>query len=111
MRERTRAPAAPPVATWSETITDRMIAYAPGRMGFFDRLRKMLQGPPHIQGGDDESNAALHEEFGTRDAGSADIRRMESTVGGAVMPGMAGSEAAETAEADLSEEAPPSSES
>ena len=29
-RERTSAPAAPPAATCSETITERMIAYAPG---------------------------------------------------------------------------------
>jgi hypothetical protein len=85
-----------------------MIAYAPGAMSFLDRLRNMLAGPPRVQGGDDEGAAALREEYGTPDEGAADIRRMETTAGGAPMPGFAASEAAETAEADLeTEEAPP----
>ena len=77
-------------------------------MSFLARLRKMLAGPPHIQGGDVEGDAALHEDFGSPDEGAADVRRMETTAGGAVLPGYASSEAAEAGEEDLaSEEAPP----
>jgi len=78
-------------------------------MGFFDRLRKMLAGPAHVQGGDDEGAAALREEYHTAGPGADDIHRMETRAGGAVMPGIAATDAAETAEADLSEEAPPES--
>jgi hypothetical protein len=77
-------------------------------MSFLDRLRKMLAGPPHIQGGDNEGDAALHEEFGTSNEGAADLRRMGTRAGGAAMPGLASLEATEAAEADLeTEEAPP----
>ena len=75
-------------------------------MGFLDKLRKMLAGPPRVQG-DTADAAALHEELGTSDAGAADLRRMETTAGGAVVPGIAGSDAAQVAEAEVeSEEAP-----
>jgi hypothetical protein len=76
-------------------------------MGFFDQLRKMLQGPAHVQGGDDEGNVALHEDFGAGNAPEADIHRMETNIGGAVMPGISAQDAAETVEADFSEEAAP----
>jgi hypothetical protein len=85
-----------------------MIAYAPRAMSFLDRLRKMLAGPPHVQGGDDEGAAALHEEFGTPDEGEAEVKRMETTAGGAVMPGYAASEAAEAADENLATEEAPS---
>jgi hypothetical protein len=85
-----------------------MIAYAPRAMSFLDRLRNLLSGPPHVQGGDSESDAALREEYGVPDEGAADVRRMETTAGGAPIPGFAAHEAAELAEADLeAEEAPP----
>jgi hypothetical protein len=81
-------------------------------MGFLDRLRALLSGPPHIDdpSGDEPGAVAadMHEEYGAPDEGAADLKRMESTLGGAVMPGVAGAAAAETAESDLeSEEAPP----
>jgi hypothetical protein len=76
-------------------------------MGFFDQLRKMLQGPPHVQGGDDEGNVALHEDFGAGNAPDGDIKRMETSIGGAVMPGISSQDAAETVEGDFSEEAAP----
>jgi len=77
-------------------------------MSFLDRLRKALAGPPHIQGGDDEGDAALHEEYGTPDPAEADVRHLETTTGGAVLPSFASSDAAVTAEEELeSEEAPP----
>jgi hypothetical protein len=76
-------------------------------MGFLDSLRKMLQGPPHVQGGDDEGAAALHEEYGTGSGSDADIKRMETSIGGAVMPGISSQDAAETVEADFSEESAP----
>ena len=72
-----------------------------------DQLRKMLQGPPHVQGGDDEGNVALHEDFGAGNAPEADIKRMETSIGGAVMPGISSQDAAETVEGDFSEEAAP----
>ena len=85
-----------------------MIAYALGPMGFFDQLKKMLQGPAHVQGGDDEGNVALHEDFGAANKGEADIHRMETAIGGAVVPGIGAQDAAETVEGDFSsEEAPP----
>lgn len=81
-------------------------------MGFLDRLRNMLAGPPRVQGGDAEEAAALHEEFGTPDEGSADVRRVEGGgpgVGaGLHNVGFGASEAAEAAETDLSEEETPS---
>ncbi|HJQ75243.1 MAG TPA: hypothetical protein VJ814_10165 [Gaiellaceae bacterium] len=84
-----------------------MIAYAPAAMGFLDRLRKKLAGPVHVQGGDPAGEVALQEEFGGSDSGAADLRRAEKLSGGAVMPGQATAEAAETAEANLqTEEAP-----
>ena len=76
-------------------------------MGFLDGLRKMLQGPPHVQGGDDEGAAALHEEYGTGSAPEADVRQMNTAIGGAVMPSIGASDAAETVESDFSEEAAP----
>ncbi|TML74833.1 MAG: hypothetical protein E6G12_10740 [Actinobacteria bacterium] len=81
-------------------------------MGFLDRIRNALAGPPHVDDSDrdegPEIDAAMAEDFGAPDKGAADVRRMETTAGGAVMPGKAGAEAAEAAEADLaSEEAPP----
>jgi hypothetical protein len=78
-------------------------------MGFLDRLRNLLAGPPRIQG-DAADEAALHEEFGTPDQGAADVRRVEGSPGGGGglhNVGFGASEAAEAAEADLSEEAPP----
>jgi hypothetical protein len=79
-------------------------------MSFFDRLRKLLAGPPRVQTGADEG-AALHEEFGTSNTGEADLRRAENLSGGAVAPGLATPAAAEAAEAQIaSEEAPPSEE-
>ena len=76
-------------------------------MGFLDNLRKMLQGPPHVQGGDDEGNVALHEDFGTGSTPEADVRRIETSIGGAVMPSIGPQDAAETVESDFSEEAAP----
>jgi hypothetical protein len=79
-------------------------------MGFLDRLRNMLSGPPRVQG-DAAEEAALHEEFGTPDEAAADVRRVEGSpgVGGGLHnAGFAASQAAEAAEADLeTEEAPP----
>jgi hypothetical protein len=80
-------------------------------VSFLDRLRNMLSGPPHIDdSGDDpgEFAADMQEEYGAPDEGAADLKRLEATSGGAVVPGVATSEAAEAAEEDLeSEEAPP----
>jgi hypothetical protein len=77
-------------------------------MGFLDNLRKMLQGPPHVQGGDDEGASALHEEYGTSSAPEADVKRMGSSIGGGVMPSIGAQDASETVEGDFSaEEAPP----
>lgn len=85
-----------------------MIAYALRAMSFFDRLRKMLAGPAHIQGGDDEGEAALNEEYGAHDEGAAELSRVEQLSGGAVIPGRAAAEGAEAAADDLAtEEAPP----
>jgi hypothetical protein len=79
-------------------------------MGLFDSLRKALRGPAHVQGGGDEgASAALHEEYGASDAAGQDVKRMETTAGGAVTPGIGGSEAAEAADADLGEESQPGS--
>jgi len=76
-------------------------------MSFLDRLRNLLAGPARVQG-DSADAAALHEELGTPDAGAADVRRVETATGGYAVPGLADSEAAEAAEADLgTEEAPP----
>jgi hypothetical protein len=79
-------------------------------MGFLDRLRRLLAGPPRIQG-DAADEAALHEELGTPDDGAADVRRVGGSpgVGGGLHnTGFAASEAAEAAEADLeTEEARP----
>jgi hypothetical protein len=77
-------------------------------MSFLGRFRDWLAGPPHVaDGGDEGAAAALHEEFHTSDAAEADVRKMETTAGGAAMPGISGSDAAETVEADFSEEAAP----
>jgi hypothetical protein len=80
-------------------------------MSFFARLRNLFSGPAHIAGGGDDSGevaADMHEEYGAPDEGEADLKRMETTIGGAVVPGISGSEAAETGLEDLeSEEAPP----
>jgi hypothetical protein len=85
-----------------------MIAYALA-MSFLDRLRNLLAGPPRVKGDATES-AALREEFGAPDEGSADVRSVEGPgVGGGLhTTGFGGVEAAEAAEGDLStEEAPP----
>ena len=79
-------------------------------MGFLDKLRNILGGPPHVQADSAEDDATLHEEFGAGDPGEGDLRYMEDTGGGAYSTGIryAGSESAEAAEEDLeSEEAPP----
>jgi len=77
-------------------------------MSFLDSLRKLFAGPTHVGDGSDADAAALHEEYGTPDESAADVRRVETTAGGAPLPGRAASEAAEAAEEDLSsEEAPP----
>ena len=79
-------------------------------MSFLDRLRNLLAGPPRVQGGDAEEAAAVREEFGASDEGSADVRRVEGPgVGGGMHNvGFAGTEAAEAAEGDLSTEETPS---
>jgi len=79
-------------------------------MGFFDGLKKMLRGPAHVQGGDDEGAAALHEEYGIADEDGSDFRMAAGTggVGGPVVPSLAGldgSDAGGVAEDD--ESAPP----
>jgi hypothetical protein len=80
-------------------------------VSLLDRLRKLFEGPSHIgDKGDDpgEFAADMHEEYGAPDEGAADLQWMENVHGGAVVPGIAASEAAETAEEDLeTEEAPP----
>jgi len=77
-------------------------------MGFLSKFRDWLAGPPHVAEGDDEgAAAALHEEFHTSSAAEADVHKMETTAGGAAVPGIGGSDAAETVESDLSEEAAP----
>ncbi|HJQ75244.1 MAG TPA: hypothetical protein VJ814_10170 [Gaiellaceae bacterium] len=80
-------------------------------MSLLDRLRNLLSGPPHIaDSGDDagEFDADMHEEYGAPDEGKADLERMENLSGGAVVPGIATSEAAEAGEEDIeTEEAPP----
>jgi hypothetical protein len=76
-------------------------------MSFLARLRNLLAGPPRVQG-DAADAVALQEEYGTPDEGAADVRHIETTAGGAAVPGIAASEAAGAAEEDLqSEEAPP----
>ena len=78
-------------------------------MGFFDKLRNAIAGPPHVNaGGDSEVEATLHEEFGAGDAAAADLRAAESRIGGAVVPGLSAQEGAEAAEDALApEQAPP----
>jgi hypothetical protein len=77
-------------------------------MSFLDKIRNALAGPPHIEGGDDETDATLREEYGTPDEAEADVTHLETSTGGAVVPSFASSDAAEAAEDDLeSEEAPP----
>ena len=49
-------------------------------MRLLDRLRKMLAGPAHIQGGGEGDAAALDEEYGTPDSAAPDAR---NTVGAA----------------------------
>jgi hypothetical protein len=52
--------------------------------------------------------AAEESTASSPDEGAADIKRMETTAGGAAVPGIAGSAAAQAAEAQIaSEEAPP----
>jgi hypothetical protein len=43
-------------------------------MSFLDRLRKMLAGPPQIQGGGEGGAGALDEEYGTPDKAAPDAR-------------------------------------
>lgn len=80
-------------------------------MSLLDRLRKLFEGPSHVgDTGDDPSEFAAdrQEEYGAPDKAAAELERMENVHGGAVVPGIAASEAAETAEEDLeTEEAPP----
>jgi hypothetical protein len=80
-------------------------------LSILDRLRSLFAGPSHIgDTGDDQSEFAadMQEEYGAPDEAAADLERMENVHGGAVVPGIAASEAAETAEEDLeTEEAPP----
>ncbi len=81
-------------------------------MSLFDRLRNMLSGPPHVaDGGDSEAAADLHEEYGTPDAGEADVERMAETGGGGGGyvrgGGFGASEAAEAADGELDSGAPP----
>lgn len=59
-------------------------------------------------GGDATANeAAMAEESAAPDEGEGDIKRMETTAGGAAIPGIASSGAAEAAESQIaSEEAP-----
>jgi hypothetical protein len=86
-----------------------MIAYAPA-MSFLDRLRNMLAGPPRVEGGDAAEAAALQEEFGAPDEGTADVRRVEGSPGaggGLHNVGFGASEAAEAAQDDLASEEPP----
>lgn len=49
-------------------------------MSLLDRLREMLAGPPHIQGGAEGGAPALDEEYGTPDTAAPDARH---TVGAA----------------------------
>jgi hypothetical protein len=87
-----------------------MIAYALRAMSFLDRIRKMLAGPPHVQAGDDEEAAALHEEYGAPREGEADLKYMEETGGGGGAAGLrlGASEAAEVSLDELeTEETPP----
>jgi hypothetical protein len=80
-----------------------MIAYAAGAMSLSDWFRRMFSSHSET----DEEAAAMHEEYGAQDEGEADVRRMETTAGGAVMPGIYGSAGAEAAEAEIeSEEGP-----
>jgi hypothetical protein len=80
-------------------------------MGLWDRIRNALAGPPHVDDSDrdegPEIDAAMAADFAAPDKGEADVRRMEAGQSGAVLPGKAGAEAAETAEADLESEEPP----
>ena len=79
-------------------------------MSFLDRIRNMLSGPPHVEGGDAEEAAALREEFGTADEGTDDLRRVGTPGSGAGLSnvGFGASEAAEAVEGDLSTEEAPS---
>jgi hypothetical protein len=80
-------------------------------MSLLDSLRKIFSGPTHVGGGGDDPGevaADMHEEYGAPDEGKADLERMEDLHGGAVVPGIAGSEAAEAGLEEIeSEEAPP----
>jgi hypothetical protein len=49
------------------------------------------------------TDAPTGEEDTVRDDGEADVREAENISGGSAMPGLAGPEAAETVEAELSE--------
>jgi hypothetical protein len=77
-------------------------------MGFFDKLRNAIAGPPHVNaGGDSEVEATLHEEFGAPNKYEAEVNRTDDLSGGAVMPGLAAPEAADLARDEFeSEEAP-----
>jgi len=77
-------------------------------MSFSDALRKIFARPTRIGDGSAEDASALHEEFGAPDEGEGYLKKSEPLSGGAVVPGVAASEAAETGEEDLeTEEAPP----
>jgi hypothetical protein len=43
-------------------------------MSFFDRLRKVLAGPTHVQSGGEGGAGALDEEYGTPDKAAPDAR-------------------------------------
>ena len=84
---------------------DRLCSRA---MGFLDRLRNWLSGPTHVDAGDAEGAADLHQEYGTPDKAQEDVERMEYYAGGGPVPGLAGEDSAEVAEGEIeSEEAPP----
>jgi hypothetical protein len=81
-------------------------------MGFFKWLHDALAGPPHVNDSDrdegPEIDAAMAADFSAANEGDAAVRRMGSGTLGGVLPGKAGSEAAEAAEDDLQSEEPPS---
>ncbi len=76
-----------------------MIAYAPATMSIGDWFRRLFPSPTESA----EEEAALHEEYGVPDAGEADVSRMQYRLGGGPVPGIASSDAAEVAEAELEE--------
>jgi hypothetical protein len=80
-------------------------------MGFFDRIRNALAGPPHIDDSDrnegPEIDAAMAADFGGGDKGAADVKRYEATGGSGPLPGLGGLVGGQAAEEDLESEAAP----